>query len=248
MSPNFAEAGLIVQQAQFLYYVVHDQVYIDLGFVAHAFLVRLAQLADLTNVESLIRVQFKHAHHDAAKLRRVLFAQWRGLAFRYPLKQLVERQILFVTLSKRTSKLANLISDAAERPDIGLPVVAFALEDLGTHVERGSDARKRLESLTAKLPGQTQISHFQSAVIIDKDVRRLQISVHDSFLVHVLQRSCYLVNVFNDSLLLKVYFILHGLLDDQLKVALFGPFNGNEKFVELAVDEPAEILYDVWVI
>ena len=91
MSPNFAEAGLIVQQAQFLYYVVHDQVYIDLGFVAHALLVCLTQLADLTNVESLIRVQFKHAHYDATKLRRVLFAQRWVLALRNPLKELIER-------------------------------------------------------------------------------------------------------------------------------------------------------------
>ena len=72
--------------------------------------------------------------------------------------------------------------------------------------------------------------------------------MHDSLLVHVLECTCNLVNVFNDAFLLKVDFIFHGLLDDQLKVTLLGPFDCNEKFVELAVDEPAEVLDDVWVI
>lgn len=56
------------------------------------------------------------------------------------------------------------------------------------------------------------------------------------------------MDVLNDSFLLEVDFIFHCLLDDQLKVAFRSPLDGNEEFVELAVDEPAEILDDVWVI
>lgn len=102
--------------------------------------------------------------------------------------------------------------------------------------------------MRAELSTEAQVTHFQVAVIVNKDVGWLQISMHDSLLVHVLESSSYLMDVLYDSFLLKVDFVLHCLLDHQLKVALLGPLHGNEKFVELAVDEPAQILDDVWVI
>ena len=56
MPPNFAEAGLVIEQAQLLYYIVHDQVDVNLRFVTDALFVSLTELADLTYVESLIWV------------------------------------------------------------------------------------------------------------------------------------------------------------------------------------------------
>lgn len=38
--------------------------------------------------------------------------------------------------------------------------------------------------------------------------------MHDSLLMHVLECARNLVNVLNNALLLKVYFVFHGLLDD----------------------------------
>ena len=168
--PHSAKTGLIVEQTQLLYYVVHDQVDVDLRFVAHALLVRLAELADLTDVESLIWVQLEHAHYDSSQLGRVLLTQRRVLALCDPLEELVQRQVFFIILSERTAQLANLVGNAAQRPYIGLPVVAFTLKDFGTHVERRSYSRKCLESLTTQLPRQTEITDFEGAVIIDKDV------------------------------------------------------------------------------
>ena len=84
--PYSAKTGLIVEQTQLLYYVIHDQVDVDLRFVAHALLVRLAELADLTDIESLIWVEFEHAHDDSTQLGRVLLAQRRVLALCDPLE------------------------------------------------------------------------------------------------------------------------------------------------------------------
>ena len=138
MPPNFAKASLVVEQAQLLNDVVHDQVDVDLGFVAHTLLVCFTQLADLTDIESLIRVQLEHAHHYTAQLRRILLTQRRVLPLGDPLEELVQRQVLFVILPEGASKLANLIRYAPQGPHIRLPVVAFALEDLRAHVERGA--------------------------------------------------------------------------------------------------------------
>ena len=72
--------------------------------------------------------------------------------------------------------------------------------------------------------------------------------MHDSFLVHVLERACNLIDVLYDALLLKVDLVLHGLLDDELEVALLGPLDRDEKLIQFVVDEPAQVLDDVWVI
>lgn len=72
--------------------------------------------------------------------------------------------------------------------------------------------------------------------------------MHDSLLMHVFEGTRDLMDVLDDALLLEVYFVLHGLLYHKLEITFLSPFYCNEKLIELAVDEPAEILNDVWVI
>ena len=72
--------------------------------------------------------------------------------------------------------------------------------------------------------------------------------MHDSFLMHMLQCARYLMYVFDDAFLLKIDLILHGLLDDKLKVSFLCPFDCNEKFIQFIVNEPAQIFDDVCVI
>ena len=72
--------------------------------------------------------------------------------------------------------------------------------------------------------------------------------MHDSFLVHVLQCTSYLTDVFYYSLLLKADVLLHGLLDHEFQVALLCPFHGDKEFVELVIDEPIEVLYYIGMI
>ena len=66
MLPHPAETSLVVEQAQLLNYVVHDQVDVNLRLISHTFLVCLTQLTNLSDVESLIWVQLKHAHDYSA--------------------------------------------------------------------------------------------------------------------------------------------------------------------------------------
>ena len=66
--------------------------------------------------------------------------------------------------------------------------------------------------------------------------------------MHVLERAGNLIDVLYDALLLKVDLVLHGLLDDELEVALLGPLDRDEKLIQFVVDEPAQVLDDVWVI
>ena len=48
--------------------------------------------------------------------------------------------------------------------------------------------------------------------------------------------------------LLKAHFVFLRPLHHELEVALLRPLDGNEQLVELVVDEPVQILYDVGVI
>jgi len=66
--PHLAETHLIVQQTQLLDDIVHDQVDVYLRLISHTFLVCFTQLANLRDIESLIRVKFKHAHDYASQL------------------------------------------------------------------------------------------------------------------------------------------------------------------------------------
>ena len=66
--------------------------------------------------------------------------------------------------------------------------------------------------------------------------------------MHVLQRTCDLTDVFYNSLLLETYIFFHCLLDYKFQVSLLSPLDSNKEFIELVIDEPIEILDDVYVI
>ena len=72
--------------------------------------------------------------------------------------------------------------------------------------------------------------------------------MHDSFLVHVLESTRNLTYVFYYSLLLETYILFHALLDYKFQVSFLCPLDGNKEFVEFVINEPIEILDDVWVI
>lgn len=72
--------------------------------------------------------------------------------------------------------------------------------------------------------------------------------MHDSLLVHVLESTRNLTYIFYYSLLLETYILFHCLLDYKFQVSLLCPLDGNKEFVELVINEPIEILNDVWVI
>ena len=69
--------------------------------------------------------------------------------------------------------------------------------------------------------------------------------MHYTFLVHVLQRTRYLVYVFPDLLLGERDIFLDGFLDDQLQVSLLSPLDRDEELIQLVINEPIQVLDDV---
>jgi hypothetical protein len=102
--------------------------------------------------------------------------------------------------------------------------------------------------LRAELTTQAQVANLKISIIIDEDVGGLQVSVHDPFAMHMLQRTRNLMDVAPHLFLRKADFFLLCSLHYHLKITFFGPLDGNEEFVQLIVDEPAQILHDVRVI
>ena len=70
----FAEKVLVVKQTELLDDVVHYQVSIDGWLVTNDFLVGVAELHYLLDIEPLIRIELEHARDHAAKLRAVFLA------------------------------------------------------------------------------------------------------------------------------------------------------------------------------
>lgn len=145
--PYLTETSLVVEEAQLLNDIIHDEIDVDLRFVANRLLVCFTQLADLTDIETLIGVELEHAHDNTAQLGRILLAQWRVLSLCNALEQIIQRKVFLLILAERTSQLAHLVSNAAERPYITLPVVSLALQYLGAHVEGRADARECFKRL-----------------------------------------------------------------------------------------------------
>lgn len=82
-------------------------------------------------------------------------------------------------------------------------------------------------------------------MLVNEDVCRLQIAMHYTFLMHVLQSTSYLMYVFPDLLLGERDIFLDGLLDYQLQVSLLGPLDRDEELIQLVINEPIQVLDDV---
>ena len=82
-------------------------------------------------------------------------------------------------------------------------------------------------------------------MLVNEDVCRLQITMHYTFLVHVLQSTSYLMYVFPDLFLGERDVFLDSFLDDQLQVSLFSPLDRDEEFIQLIINEPIQVLDDV---
>ena len=119
------------------------------------------------------------------------------------LEQVIQRQVFFIVLTEWRSEHAYLIRNAAETPHITLPIIAFALKHLRTHIQRSTDPTKSFEGLGTELPTETQISHFKIPLLVYKYVCRFQITMHNSLLMHVFECTSYLMDVLPTLLLWK---------------------------------------------
>jgi hypothetical protein len=141
-------------------------------------------------------------------------------------------------LTKGTPQHTQLIRDAAQRPHIRLPIITFALKNLRAHIQWSTDPGKCFKCLAAELSTQTQISDFQISAAIDENVSWLQISMHNSLLMHVRQGPSDLRNEIPNLAFRERYVFFDSFFYQQLEITLFSPFHSNEKFIQLVVDEP----------
>ena len=72
--------------------------------------------------------------------------------------------------------------------------------------------------------------------------------MHDALFMHMLKSTSYLADIFDDSFLLEVYVFFHSFLYHKLQVTFLCPFNSNEQFVKFIIDEPVQVLNDVWMV
>lgn len=72
--------------------------------------------------------------------------------------------------------------------------------------------------------------------------------MHNPLFVHVRECRCDLMNVVPDLSFFEENVLLNALLYEQLEVALFCPFDGNKEFIKLVVDEPVQVLDNIWVV
>ncbi len=98
----------------------------------------------------------------------------------------------------------HLVEHAAEGPDVGAPVDAAAPRLLGAHVaggtqdhaglgglqhrRRGAHLGVRPRRVARESLGEAEIEQLHAAVLVDHDVRRLQVAVHDALVVGALER------------------------------------------------------------
>jgi hypothetical protein len=131
---------------------------------------------------------------------------------------------------------------------IRLPVITFTLKNLWAHIQGCADPGKGFECLAAQLSAQAQIPDFQISAAIDENVGWLQISMHNSLLVHVRQRPSDLRNEIPNLAFREWDVFLDSLFYQQLEIAFFSPFDRYKEFIELVVNKPVQVLDYVGVV
>ena len=72
--------------------------------------------------------------------------------------------------------------------------------------------------------------------------------MHDALFVHVSQSGGNLVDVVPNLAFFEVNVLFDPLFYQQFEVALLGPLDRDEQFIQFVVDEPVEVLHYVWVV
>jgi len=90
----------------------------------------------------------------------------------------------------------HLVHAAAERPHVRLGVVGLVGEELGTHVVGRADDCGGHVVGALEHSGNAQVAHLDDLVLGQEDVLRLQVSVQDVLLVHVLVLVSFIVIYF----------------------------------------------------
>lgn len=108
------------------------------------------------------------------------------------LKEQVVEIFILLGLLEREDALDDDEEDDAGGEHVDLhAVVRFALLDLGGHVSHGSPIRFEIVYFSKSC--KTKIGDFQVHQVINQDIFKLQVPVHDALAMHVLQHVAHLV-------------------------------------------------------
>lgn len=103
-----------------------------------------------------------------------------------------------ISLKRRAS---YLVENAPERPNVGLEVIAVLIDAFGRHVVGRADERESHASALAKEPAQAEIAQLNSALSRYEHIGRLQVAMHHTPAVHVLESAAYLQKILPHCLL-----------------------------------------------
>lgn len=92
-------------------------------------------------------------------------------------------ETLHVICRKGRLKCNDLIEDTAERPDVTLDVVRFVPPNLGACIVRGASLCVVQATLVGNLR-HVHVSKLGSKILIEENVRTLEVSVHDVEVMH----------------------------------------------------------------
>lgn len=155
-------------------------------------------LLDLLRGQTLLRICFHHLAQHVLALSRQVFGHLE-----------LSRQNLLVKLAgifvfKRQKAREHRKQDHSRGPHINAtPVVQLALDHLGSGVAWRSTSS--LESLSLLVGvGQAKVNQLQILLVVEQEIFRLQISVHNAQLVQVLDRALDLLEEFASLFFLKL--------------------------------------------
>ena len=95
-------------------------------------------------------------------------------------------EVYFFTVEGRLQG-GHFVQEASEWPDVRFEIVARLLESLWRHVVRCTDQRVDRHGLGAEEAAQAQVAQLDDALGCEEHVGRLDVSVHNSLAVHVIQ-------------------------------------------------------------
>jgi hypothetical protein len=108
-----------------------------------------------------------------------------------------------------------LVEYAPERPDVRLEVVAVLIDALRRHVVGSAHQAERHARALAEEATQAEVAKLDGALGRDEHIGRLQVAMHDTAAVHVLQCARYLQEILPYGLLGYEAILFLEVLDEQ---------------------------------
>lgn len=136
----FAKHSFVVEESQLDVDVIHcDDRIQEWFFVSLEILDRLVE--NLLGGPSLARIDNYHIFYDCCELRGVFAGRyWLVVALCYVFEEIHQTHFL-VLISEGRLQFCELITDAAQRPNVSILIVTLILDELRRHVERCANFR-----------------------------------------------------------------------------------------------------------